>query len=56
VDEGRYLSGDDPALIADYYDDMLYYRTALNILTLMYKRQLQLAESLATLIESQYGL
>jgi len=56
VDEGRYLSGDDPALIADYYDDMLYYRTALNILTLMYKHQLQLAESLATLIEQQYGL
>lgn len=56
VDEGRYLSGDDPALIADYYDDMLYYRTALNILTLMYKQQLRLAKSLATLIESQYGL
>jgi hypothetical protein len=43
-------------MIADYYDDMLYYRTALNILTLMYQRQLQLAESLSTLIEAQYDI
>ncbi len=56
VDPGPYLAGDDPVLIADYYDDMLYYRTALNILRLMYERQLQLAESLSTLIESQYGV
>jgi hypothetical protein len=35
---------------------MLYYRTALNVLNLMYRRQLQLAESLSTLIESQYGV
>jgi len=56
VRPGNYLSSDDPLLIADYYDDMLYYRTALNILTLMYERQLQLADSLSTLIESQYGL
>jgi hypothetical protein len=53
---GNYFSGDDPALIADYYDDMLYYRTALNILKLMYERQMNLAESLSTLIESQYGI
>lgn len=56
VPAGRYLTDDDPSLIADYYDDMLYYRTALNILTLMYQRQLQLAESLSTLIEAQYGI
>jgi hypothetical protein len=56
IDSGRYLSGNDPALLADYYDDMLYYRTALNVLNLMYRRQLQLAESLSTLIESQYGV
>ncbi len=56
VDPGPYVSSDDPVLIADYYDDMLYYRTALNILRLMYERQLQLAESLSTLIESQYGV
>ena len=53
---GQYLSTEDPALIADYYDDMLYYRTALNILTLMYQRQLQLAESLLTLLEAQYDI
>ena len=56
VPQGRYLASDDPFLIADYYDDLLYYRTALNILTLMYRRQLQLAESLSELIEAQYGI
>lgn len=56
VPQGNYLASGDPALIADYYDDMLYYRTALNILTLMHRRQLQLAESLSTLIEGQYGI
>jgi hypothetical protein len=56
VPQGTYFSGDDPSLITDYYDDMLYYRTALNILTLMYQRQLQLAESLSSLIEEQYGI
>ena len=56
VAQGTYLSGDDPSLITDYYDDMLYYRTALNILTLMYERQLRLAESLSSLIEEHYGL
>ena len=54
--QGTYLSSNDSSLIADYYDDMLYYRTALNILTLMYKRQLQLAEALEALIEEQYGI
>ena len=53
VPPGRYLASNDPALMADYYDDMLYYRTALNILTLMYQRQLELAESLSALIEAQ---
>ena len=53
---GSYLSGDDPSLLTDYYDDMLYYRTALNLLTLMYQRQLQLANSLSTLIEEHYGI
>lgn len=56
VPSGQYLSTEDPSLIADYYDDMLYYRTALNILTLMYQRQLRLAESLSTLIEAQYDI
>lgn len=56
VPEGTYFSGDDPSLITDYYDDMLYYRTALSILTLMYQRQPQLAESLSSLIEEQYGI
>jgi hypothetical protein len=53
VPQGKYLSSDDSSLIADYYDDMLYYRTALNILTLMYRHQLELAESLSTIIEAQ---
>jgi hypothetical protein len=56
VPQGDYFASDDPALIADYHDDMLYYRTALNILTLMHRRQLRLAESLSTLIEKQYGI
>lgn len=56
VPPSDYLANDDPIVIADYYDDMLYYRTALNILTLMYRRQLHLAESLSTLIETQYGI
>lgn len=56
VPRGTYLANDNPIVFADYYDDMLYYRTALNILTLMYRRQLQLAESLSTLIETQYGM
>jgi hypothetical protein len=47
---------DEPLLLADYFDDMLYYRTALNILALMYQRQLGLAESLSTIIEAQYGI
>jgi hypothetical protein len=37
-------------------DDMLYYRTALNILTQMYKRQSQLAEALEALLKEQYGI
>jgi hypothetical protein len=56
IPQGTYLSGETPSLITDYYDDMLYYRTALNILTLMYQRQLRLAESLSSLIEEQYGI
>ena len=56
IPQGTYFSSDDPSLIADYYDDMLYYRTALNILTLMYERQLYLAEALEALIEEQYGI
>jgi hypothetical protein len=56
VPRGTYLANDDPSLIDDYYDDTLYYRTALNILTLMHRRQLQLAESLAIVIEAQYGI
>jgi hypothetical protein len=54
VPPGEYFASDNPLLIADYYDDMLYYRTALNILTLMYRRQLLLAESLSTKIDAQY--
>jgi len=53
VPPGNYLSSEDPALIEDYYEDMLYYRTALNILNLMYARQLDLAEKLSALIASQ---
>lgn len=53
VPEGNYLSSEDSLLSNDYYDDMLYYRTALNILTLMYRQQLELAESLSTMIEAQ---
>ena len=53
VSEGDYLSSEDPLLLDDYYDDMLYYRTALNILVLMYRSQLELAESLSALIEAQ---
>jgi len=56
IPQGTYFSSDDPSLITDYYDDMLYYRTALNILTLMYQRQLQLAEALSSLIKEQYGI
>ena len=56
IPQGTYFSNNDPSLLTDYYDDMLYYRTALNILTLMYKRQLQLAEALEALIEEQYGI
>lgn len=56
VPEGKYLASDDPALIAEYYEDMLYHRTALNILTLMYRRQPQLAEPLSARIETQYGI
>ena len=56
IPQGTYFSNNDPSLLTDYYDDMLYYRTALNILTLMYKRQLQLAEALDALIEEQYGI
>ena len=56
IPEGNYFSSEDPLLFTDYYNDMLYYRTALNILTLMYQRQLQLAEALSTLIEQQYGI
>lgn len=53
IPQGAYLSSNDPLLIDDYYDDMLYYRTALNILMLMYRQQLDQAESLSKLIETQ---
>ena len=56
IPEGEYFASDAPHLFDDYYDDMLYYRTALNILALMYQRQLRLAESLASLIEAHYGI
>ena len=52
VPQGTYLSSDDPQLIDGYYDHMLYYRTALNILTLMYRQQLDQAESLSEQIHS----
>jgi len=56
VPKGIYLSSDDSLLINDYYDDMIYYRTALNILTLMYRQQLKQAESLLKLIETQLSV
>jgi hypothetical protein len=35
---------------------MLYYRTAMNILTLMHQGQLRMEETLSSLIEEQYGI
>jgi len=56
VPAGDYVIGDDPGLWTDYYGDMLYYKTALNINTLLMRRQLELAEALSELIAKQYGI
>ena len=56
MDQGRQLSGDAPPLFADYHDDALYYRTALNILTLMCAHALELVESSSARSELQYGV
>lgn len=52
----RIVKRDEPLLLDEYYDDMLYYRMALNIPTVMYQRQRGLADSLSTTIEVQYAI
>lgn len=56
VPAGEYVISDDPRLWTDYYGDMLYYKTALNINTLLMRRQLELAEALSGLIAERYGI
>jgi hypothetical protein len=56
VSEGPYLVDDDPKLLAAYYGDVLFYRTALNNVVVFISEQKRLAESLASLIRERYDL
>jgi hypothetical protein len=56
VREGPYLVNDDPSLMSNYYGDVLFYRTALNVSVWLLKRQKEKARLLIELIENRYGL
>ena len=51
--KGSYLIDNDPILLARYYNDVLFYRTALNNTNLFLEEQQRLAGALAQLIQSQ---
>jgi hypothetical protein len=54
VPEGDYLIDDDPALLARYYGDILFHRTALNNTVLALLEQRRAAESLIKLLRERY--
>jgi hypothetical protein len=56
VDKGKYLDKNDPALFSQYHDDILYYRTTLNNVTIVTANQMKSAESLIKLIRSEYRI
>jgi hypothetical protein len=56
VPHGQYLNNDDPSLWAQYYGDVLFYRTALNNTSAFLSEQKRLAGSLAELIRKKYRM
>ena len=56
INEGNFFLQEDKILIGRYYNDLLYYRTALNNLNVYISIQKELAESLITLIDSNYKI
>ena len=52
--EGRYILDDDPALRAQYYGDILFYRSTLTLTVHFLLEQRQTAEALITLIGARY--
>jgi hypothetical protein len=56
VPEGPYLLDDDPQMLTLYYNDVLFYRTALNNVVLFLKQQKELAASLEQLIHDRYRM
>lgn len=56
VDKGKYLDKNDPALFLKYHDEILYYQTTLNNVTSITANQKKSADSLITLIRSEYHI
>ncbi len=52
--EGRYILDDDPALLAEYYGDILFYRSTLTLTVHFLLAQRQTAEALIELIGRRY--
>jgi hypothetical protein len=56
VPEGPYLIDHDPKLLAIYYTDLMFYRTALDEAVTFVQKQRLMAEALIDLIQAQYGI
>ena len=56
VPVGPYLIDDDPKLLAVYFTDLMFYRTALYTVVVFLEQQKRMAESLIELIHDHYGL
>jgi hypothetical protein len=56
IPEGNYLDKNDPAILSQYHDDILYYQTTLSNLTNIVARQKLSSDSLLQLIKTNYHI
>jgi len=56
VPVGQYLIDDDPKLLAVYFTDLMFYRTALHVSVVFLEQQKLMAQSLISLIENHYDI
>jgi len=56
VPVGQYLIDDDPRLLAMYFTDLMFYRTALHVAVVFLEQQERMAQSLIDLIRDHYDL
>jgi len=54
VPVGQYLIDDDPKLLAVYFTDLMFYRTALHVAVVFLGQQRLMAQSLIDLIHDHY--